>query len=676
MMNYPKRLLALFIGIDKFKYVTDLGGCVKDIRKVMKYFEEYLPQGMEMEIRTLFDEEATKEGIVSAFQEFFIDQANENDLALMYFSGHGAQEKGDEVWREMEADLGLEGLVCHDTGFQPESASLLIDKELRYLIAKLAATGCDILTCFDACHSGDATRNTHGLTARRLTNALPKRKWEDFIFSHEIAREDVASQGWNQLVPEGRHIQLAACEDRELAYENAHGGVFSHNLIEVLKDTQGQVSYFDLQSKIKYAIKGGEGDVNQTPQAHAAYGYEQEVFRLFLSKNRLSAPNYGNLSYNAARNRWIFDKGEIHGIKPSSEEEDSLLAIPVKGDRMTYARITEVMAGYSFVDFINPEALDSKRTYTGFAKGLLSTQLKFTAAGDTRSREAVEDFYETHKEPLRGVNLQWVKEENLADYVIRGVEVKKEDGGLDNYLVLTHPEDDRPLSRQVRGQSSEDALEDIFSDLKELVRFEFLKKLKNNRAQALPDNALQFSISPEGMAVHDNKAEVILEGKPSDRKDPLTGKAIPVGPDLKVSIKNNYAETLYVACLYMGGYDHGGMSYDFAIKPGILQPQVVILEPGATAFLNGGASMQFAMNPHIWQFSWPYQEVAFKLIASLESFDVQPFDQNGIKVPVYPWPDRSGTRALAFNQKKSADPKGHWQAWNYKVKVSNPYFEG
>ncbi|MCI4667793.1 MAG: caspase family protein [Bacteroidia bacterium] len=679
-MRYPQRLLGLFIGIDDFKYVTDLGGCVKDIQKVKNYLIENLPEGMDSKVKTLFNQEASKDAIVGAFNDFLIQEATEDDVVLMYFSGHGAQEEADEVWWSIEADKGLEGLCCHDTGFGPGTATLLGDKELRFLISKLAQKGCDIITIFDACHSGDATRTSNeSYKARRLTGALPKRKWEDFIFSDQISREDVARLGWNKLVPEGRHLQLAACEDRELAYENAFGGVFTHNLIQVLKDTKGQVSYFDLQSKIKFAIKGAEGDITQTPQVHVAYGFEGEVFKQFLSRDPKSAPNYGNLSYNMARSKWIFDKGEIHGIKVG-DSSDSLVAIPLDDGKTTYAGVESTESGFSILAPQNLSKLINSKNYTGFAKGLFNTITRIAVEGDTATQNAIKEFYEAKKDAFRGIRIEWVEEELMADFVIRGVEVKGPDGALDNYIVITNPEDHKPLTFQVRGQRSEKSLETVFASLEMLSKWHFVKLLNNPNSSSLTANKIEFEIFHKGNSLGTNNSITVIQPE-LVAPESVDGLQVPVVRDLKISIKNQDSRPLYVACIYMGAFeeevgDYGNtVSFGYALKPSILQPQVTILESGHTTHLAGGEALSFNMNPHYWQFNWPSQKIGFKVIASRGVFDVQAYDSLGVEVPVFPWPDRSGEKALSFEKARNVESAAEWQAWTFWVEVINPHFK-
>ncbi|MEO0897511.1 MAG: caspase family protein [Bacteroidota bacterium] len=672
-MATKNRILGLFIGVDRYLHVSDLGGCVKDIQKVMSFLASQNHFGLQMEAKTLFNEEATKDNIVKTFHEFLLPQAGPNDFVLIYFSGHGAQEKADPVWGKEEADLGLEGIACHDTGFTPDAATLLGDKEWRFMISQLAERDCEILTVFDCCHSGDATRSN--LVPRRLTGALPMRRWDQFIFGSQISPQDISSVGWSNLVPEGRHIQLAACADMELAYENQFGGVFTHHLLKVLEESNGQVSYFDLQSRVKFAIKGMEGGTTQTPQAHAAYGYERDLFRYFMGEDSGSSLTYGNIAYNVARKQWILDRGELHGvIQGKSLEEENLLFIPLRDKSPIVGRIKESSPGFSIIQFEENSEVDPAKTYVGFVGGLFSHELKITAAGHKRTYDAVKQYFKKNEDKLRWQNLIWVDTDVEADYVIREAEVQNVSGEKDHYLQITLPQDERPLAKQMKGLSSETVIETMINDLIVLTKWEFLSRLRNKDEHALPEDAVVISISQRNGTEMVNPGKMLLPADMSTDKFAFNGKAKPFN-EISVSLKNNFSHPLYVACVYMGGYRQQETHTVFALKPSILKPEVTRLEPGETAFLLSGDPIPFIMDAYTVQFNWPYQEIGFKVMASMDDFDIQTMEMDGILAPVLPYPDRGLDRPLTFHNPKSAVSNKDWQAWTHWVGLENPYFE-
>ena len=80
----------------------------------------------------------------------------QQDVAVIYISSHGSQSRADEIFWDIEPDHLNESIVCHDS--RTQGVPDLLDKELRYLIAKLAKKCEHIAVFIDACHSAHITR--------------------------------------------------------------------------------------------------------------------------------------------------------------------------------------------------------------------------------------------------------------------------------------------------------------------------------------------------------------------------------------------------------------------------------------------------------------------------------------------------------------------------------------
>ena len=58
------------------------------------------------------------------------------------------------------------------------------------------------------------------------------------------------------VIAQGQHIHLAACESHQSAFElTGQHGLFTANLIEVLQNTGGEISFHDLTSRVKFLIR-------------------------------------------------------------------------------------------------------------------------------------------------------------------------------------------------------------------------------------------------------------------------------------------------------------------------------------------------------------------------------------------------------------------------------------
>ncbi|MCB0375035.1 MAG: caspase family protein, partial [Sinomicrobium sp.] len=319
------RLYALLVAIDDYPApVPPLGGCVNDIRKVKAYLEEE-QQKMQPDILVLEDAAATKAAIIAGFREH-LAKAWAEDTALFYFAGHGTQEEADpELW-PFESDQKLECIVNYDGVSQTENGlqtNLLADKELRYLLHELAKTQAHIVTIFDCCHSGSNSREVElpktdaQITLRRyvnsrLTTAVSKRSWEQFLFSDIIRQEDLRQLPLSRVIPAGQHVHMSACRSDQQAYEVNGGGLFTSTLLELLRDSKGELSYFDLRNRIRYMVKS---EYKQTPEVYVQGNESYELFSGFLGEAVERQLNEANFVYNK-KEGWVLDMGAMHGLSP------------------------------------------------------------------------------------------------------------------------------------------------------------------------------------------------------------------------------------------------------------------------------------------------------------------------------------------------------------------------
>jgi hypothetical protein len=86
--NTPRKL-ALLVEINSYRK-HPLEGCVNDMelqRQLLIHRFGFNPKG----IYTLFDQEATREGILTAFEEHLIKQAKPGYVLAYNYSGHGSR---------------------------------------------------------------------------------------------------------------------------------------------------------------------------------------------------------------------------------------------------------------------------------------------------------------------------------------------------------------------------------------------------------------------------------------------------------------------------------------------------------------------------------------------------------------------------------------------------------
>lgn len=169
----------------------------------------------------------TKHIVISAWQEL-LSSAQPNDTLLFQFSGHG------ENWKQGSNENKL---FFYDYNGKD---GFITESEFRNLTEELAPPDVTIILILDTHAGGD---------------------------------------GWLD-VSKGKRIILSACSNYETSYENAEKerGAFTNALIEVLEETQGQVTYRQLMKQVRLRVQQG---YDQTPQL---VGNEAILNRLFLQK--------------------------------------------------------------------------------------------------------------------------------------------------------------------------------------------------------------------------------------------------------------------------------------------------------------------------------------------------------------------------------------------------------
>ncbi|BCA53319.1 hypothetical protein W02_04590 [Nitrospira sp. KM1] len=142
---------ALLIGINNYRAVPKLQGSLNDV-ETMKQVLMTRWGFPEVNIRTLTDEQATREGMLAALSRL-VDDTGPDDIVYIHYSGHGSQVEdlnGDEPDDRLD-----ETLVPQDgrTGSVPD----ITDDELEALLSRLTTPHAFVV--LDSCHSGTATRS-------------------------------------------------------------------------------------------------------------------------------------------------------------------------------------------------------------------------------------------------------------------------------------------------------------------------------------------------------------------------------------------------------------------------------------------------------------------------------------------------------------------------------------
>ncbi|MCB9297326.1 MAG: caspase family protein [Lewinellaceae bacterium] len=213
------------------------------------------------DILVLQDEQATRQGILDAFQRHLIARARPGGVALFHFSGHGQQmedHSGDEFDRYDEALVPYDSPQAYEAG-KYEGQRLLRDEELGLLLRRLRqrlGPDGEAVATLDACHSGTGTRGRGTARGTHLEMASQG-------FQEQESRRFGTGEGL--LDESGAEAQLAplvafyGASARELNYETvtAEGlacGSLSYALSQAIQQAPPSASYATLFDKVRLVM--------------------------------------------------------------------------------------------------------------------------------------------------------------------------------------------------------------------------------------------------------------------------------------------------------------------------------------------------------------------------------------------------------------------------------------
>ena len=153
------RKLALLVGINEYSNgINTLGGCVNDVKlqqELLIHRFGFQPK----DILTLTDQQATRQGILNAFEKHLIDQAKPGDVVVFHFSGHGCQMQdpdSDEPDGLNSTLVPVDGNLPPGYPLQGGPVNHIMGHTLFLLMSALKTE--NVTVVLDSCHSGGGKR--------------------------------------------------------------------------------------------------------------------------------------------------------------------------------------------------------------------------------------------------------------------------------------------------------------------------------------------------------------------------------------------------------------------------------------------------------------------------------------------------------------------------------------
>ncbi len=279
------RKVALLVGINNYPDLP-LRGCLTDVelqRHLLIHRFGFNPK----DIYTLTDAQATRDGILAAFEEYLIKQAKPGDVVVYHYSGHGSRVLDpDPIVVELdEQNTGLNGT------FVPIDADLSSEQVKQGTVAKdimghtlfllMSAVKSENFTAvLDSCYSGGATRkySTRARDSGEKVQISPAEKayQKQWLSRLKLSRAEFVRR-YREGVAKG--VVLAATDPNQTAIDatiernKLYAGAFTYLLTQYLWQNDSTS-----EDAIASIIPEIPEDYNQTPRCEAKLGsgYEKQ----------------------------------------------------------------------------------------------------------------------------------------------------------------------------------------------------------------------------------------------------------------------------------------------------------------------------------------------------------------------------------------------------------------
>ncbi|MEG4044483.1 caspase family protein [Microcoleus sp. Pol17_C1] len=551
--SITKNKWALLIGINKYPNYPQnkqLFGCLNDV-ELMKEILQTKFSFPEIQISQLLDEQATRDGILTAL-ETLVNQVSHNDIVVIHYSGHGSSITD----REGDKPDGMdETIVPYDSGRAPHKNRDITDDELYAWLLQLSEKTPYITLIFDSCHSGGIVRDTFGAAVRsvepdtRSIKDLPPSP----IAANQVrgTTREIGASGW--LPMSQRYVLIAGCNAKESSYEylerqqntSVTHGALTYFLCKELRFAQSGMTYRDVFERASTAVTVYEA--RQHPQMEGARDRElfniQEIQPMRFVSVKQRKNNQVTLAAGAALGLTV---GSQWAIYPSGIHH-----IAHKTPKLGQVKITSVRALTSDAKIIKESQTNriipgSRAVEEAHFYGEMRLKVEFKA--ETDYQEAVNEMVDLiSQSPL----LRQTQNGEVADariYIIAPRQKVTPDDPVPQLQMIEQPiwavvGQDGQLLMPTRALTEAEATVILRENLEKIARYRFALALKNPNPESCLKDKIEFILKRK---TSDGNWR---EAKPEDDRGQIVFRE---GDILKFEIVNHYQHPVFISILDFG----------------------------------------------------------------------------------------------------------------------------
>lgn len=661
-------LYTLLIGIDNYEHYSELNGAKNDVKEVKRSLELHMKDRFDSyEGLVLSDEAATRERILRELQ-VLQRRLTTFDTLFFYFSGHSHYEIAPEHWFEIGEEKYLQGLSCYDSKAPgTEGEPLLSGIEINFILQNiLKAT-----LCFDTHYNGQYIPEADIAEGDRTkSNAVAARLWEEFVFANESGFFAPNPEERFREIPSNA-IELYATSKGETAYEREVSGrgkmgYFSHKLVEILGETEWEISYADIQFRLLQAFLSSQTPQTQNiaqqttisaespnpnvskPIIFVPRGRSEEVFNLFLQDKSHENFLQSYLSYRDKESAWQVDVGALDGLQ---DHEDLRIVIPTDQGIVEASLLsTNFSTAQVLMDseqITIRELLEQQISFPALLVGVGLQDIAIQVKDDSLRRLLNEVNTKSHIDYTSTVGSAYELDLEAFDKSPRAI-LREIPSGDKVFEFPGIPFDANEIVKHEAQQIQE--------GIEHLSQWHFIKDLQNYEENNALENPIVVQFSKENNG-----------GKTVNWFD-NTRIQLNSGTKITITCFNNSKRRLFTSFLLLNA--------DFSIGTNLLSSGGVWLPPQQELQLNDGRPIEVVFSEDSIFYQRRSEDTFLLAISSTSSFDPSSFELPALKT-IYQ--GSRNIRSKGFNRDQiTEDPfaqevqEGAWITQRFDLRIQNP----
>jgi len=247
------RKIALLVGINDYPLRNQLYGPVTDVelqKQLLIHRFKFHPS----DVHTLTNAQATRQGIIDAFDEYLFKQVREGDVVVFHYSGHGAQVQEFDRMQEFLSRLNTDCIdeSCQNSTIVPidyaDSGNDAVQDIMGHtLFLMRSALPTDNVTfVLDCCYSGGGKRGNVIMRSRVTDLEIQTREAPRIVPQEwDYQQRWLSHLGWSPQTfvdrirsPEGKGFVVTSAkrnqQSADYAFEGFNAGAFTYLLTQYL----------------------------------------------------------------------------------------------------------------------------------------------------------------------------------------------------------------------------------------------------------------------------------------------------------------------------------------------------------------------------------------------------------------------------------------------------------